>query len=195
MPVSFPTLERALIHYDTSLAFSNETADWFVQRMLSEPGARDRAKAELSQALNDGSTPWPELLTNGRYEVDDRMPAAEAKELILDLLWDAIYPELQPRTTAEPCRVYASNDGDETDISLEEIASGRTLARIVRLNREGDKLVVEYAQLGSPPHPATLRKYLRDALRQLLQGQEILADIRTIEFIETERKTRVILPF
>lgn len=195
MPVSFPTLERALAHYDTSLAFSNEAADSFVQRMLSEPGVRARAKAELSQALNDGSTPWPELLTNDRYEVDDRMPAEDAKKLVLDLLWDAIYPELPPRTTAEPYRVYVSNDRDAMDMSLEEIASGRALARIVRLNRDGDKLVVEYAQLGSPPLPATLRKYLREGLRQLLQGQEILAGIRTIEFIETERKTSVILPF
>jgi hypothetical protein len=132
--------------------------------------------------------------TNQRaHEVDDRLPPEEAKDVVLDLLWDAIYPELQPRTSAEPYRVYSSNSGEKTDMSLEEIGSRRELARILRLSRDGDKLVVEYAQLGSRPLPATLRKYLREALRQLLKGDPILSGVRTMEFIETERKSVAVL--
>ena len=195
MPHTFPTLERALAWYSTDTGFSLQHSDGIVQRMLNEPGTLNAMRVELDNAIKSDGTPWPELLTNDRYEIEDLLPADAAKEVVLDLLWDALYPELPPRgAPPDASRVYEVRQGTEVGLYLEEVPTGKQEARISSIVREGEKLVVQYEPLAARPLPATLRKHLREGVQAFLAGSDKLDGAQVIECVETTRGSRVSLP-
>lgn len=195
MPHPFPTLERALAWYSTDTGFSFAHSDEIVQRMLQEPGVLNAMRVELDRALKSEDAPWPELLTNDRYEVEDLLPPESAKEVVLDLLWDALYPE-RPARGARPdsFRVYEVRRGEEVSLCLEEVPTGKEEARVCALEREGERLVVHYEPSGARPLPATLRKHLREGVQSFLAGSDRLDGARFIECVDTARGSRVSLP-
>jgi hypothetical protein len=194
LPNEFRTLGRALENYDLNDGFSYALADDFLQRMFAEPGTLARARTELEQALNDPQTPWPALLVNDHYQAGDELEPSEAKEQVLNLLWDALYPELPPRVDPDGYRVLEVSEGGVSRTVVERSADNAEVALIKQIGREATTLTVEYRLLDTGLLPAVLRKHLRKGVCSLLAGSPMLEGVQALECINTEQRSRVRLP-
>lgn len=191
---TFPILARTIGVYDSSLGFSYALADRFLLGILAEPQKLVRAKAELDEALKNPETPWPALLVNDSYEAADELEPAAAKEQVLNLLWDALYPELPPRLP-NSYHVIELSEGGDARIVVERASDDVEVARVLRIARQGETLVVDYELIDTGLLPAVLRKHLRDGMCTLLAGSAMLESARKIECVNIKQGTRAVLPF
>lgn len=187
----FPTLERAIGLYDFSFGFSYALADRFLIEMLAEPGKLTLARLELEAALNNPQTPWPALLVNSSYEAGDELEPTEAKEQVLNLLWDALYPELPPRVDPDAYRVLEVSEGGVSRTVVERSSDNAEVALIEQIARDAAALTVEYELLDPGLLPAVLRKHLRKGVCSLLTGSPMLEGVQDIECINTKQGSRV----
>lgn len=49
-------------------------------------------EAELRALVADPEAPWEDLVANDAYEIDDPETPAEAREIVLDAIWEVIFP-------------------------------------------------------------------------------------------------------
>lgn len=193
-PSEFPTLVRAIGIYDFSFGFSYALADRFLIEMLEEPGKLTLARVELEAALNNPQTPWPVLLVNDRYQAGDELEPTEAKEQVLNLLWDALYPELPPRVDPDGYQVLQVSEGGSKRLVVERSSDNAEVALIEQIGRAAAVLTVEYELLDTGLLPAVLRKHLRKGVCSFLKGSPLLEGVQAIECINIKQKSRVRLP-
>ena len=136
---------------------------------MAPDGVLQLARAELEAAQRDLDSQWPSLVANDQYEIDDPPPPEQAKELVLDLLWDTYYPGLPARRGDADYQAFDVNEGPERWGMLEQRSTGQKVALIRNLTRDGDQLKVRYDALDAKLHPAALRKHLRAALREFAE--------------------------
>lgn len=194
--MSYPELERALALFATDAGFSLALSDRLLQRLLAEPGATQKLRRELQDATHDPQAPWSALLSNDRYEVTDVQDPLQARDAVLDLLWDALYPELPPRgadlSVYEACRVAESKDSGP--YLLRDTQTGKSLAGMSLIARRGGTLYVEYEPLADYPMPATMRKLVRSVIPSLASSEAEYEGACEIDLVDTKHGVRVVLP-
>jgi len=197
---SFPTLRRALALFAD---LDWPVADRLLQRMVEEPGTALAMRHGLDLAAQDPRTDWSGLVANDSYELTDA-DDPRARDLVLDLIWDAVNPTEPPRdvepasyraywhatpqTSAAPTPDF--HGGADIDVRLENVRGREELARVGRIARVGNTLQVAYEPVQPHPLPATLRKLLRSALRELLRDTTAFDGATMIEFDDTKNRVK-----
>ena len=90
---NYPTLRNLLISVfsvDVGLEENEEIAA--LERMLSDPAQRTEIEGELRQLFQDTSTSWSELLENDEYVVYPADDEEDAKEYVVESLWNRVFP-------------------------------------------------------------------------------------------------------
>jgi lipopolysaccharide assembly outer membrane protein LptD (OstA) len=90
---SYPTLKNLLISVfsvDVGLEESEELAA--LERVLSDPTQRTEIEAELRQLFQDATISWSELLENDEYVVYPADDDEDAKEYVIESLWNRVFP-------------------------------------------------------------------------------------------------------
>lgn len=90
---NYPTLRNLLISVfsvDVGLEESEEMAA--LERVLSEPSQRTEIEGELRQLFQDATISWSELLENDEYVVYPADDEEDAKEYVVESLWNRVFP-------------------------------------------------------------------------------------------------------
>lgn len=90
---NYPSLRNLLISIfsvDVGLVESEEIAA--LERVLSDPVQRADIEEELRQLFHDASISWSELLENDEYVVYPADDEEDAKEYVVESLWNRVFP-------------------------------------------------------------------------------------------------------
>ena len=90
---NYPSLRNLLISIfsvDVGLEESEERAA--LERVLSDPAQRTDIEQELRQLFHDTSISWSELLENDEYVVYPADDEEDAKEYVVESLWNRVFP-------------------------------------------------------------------------------------------------------
>jgi len=90
---NYPTLRNLLISVfsvDVGLEESEEIAA--LERVLSDPAQRTEIEGELRQLFQDATISWSELLENDEYVVYPADDEEDAKEYVVESLWNRVFP-------------------------------------------------------------------------------------------------------
>ncbi len=89
----YPSLRNLLISIfsvDVGLEESDEIAA--LERVLSDPIQKAEIESELKQLFKDKSISWSELLENEEYVVYPADDEEDAKEYVIENLWNRVFP-------------------------------------------------------------------------------------------------------
>lgn len=90
---NYPSLRNLLISIfsvDVGLEESDEIAA--LDRVLSDGSQREEIEAELRQLFQDEAISWSEFLENDEYVVYPADDENDAKEYVVDNLWNRVFP-------------------------------------------------------------------------------------------------------
>ena len=90
---SYPSLKNLLISIfsvDVGLEENDEIAA--LERVLSDPPQRAEIEEELRQLFQDFSISWSKLLDNDEYVVYPADDEEDAKEYVVESLWNRVFP-------------------------------------------------------------------------------------------------------
>lgn len=90
---NYPTLRNLLISIysvDVGLEESEEIAA--LERVLGDPAQRAEIEGELRQLFQDTSISWSELLENDEYVAYPADDEDDAKEYVVESLWNRVFP-------------------------------------------------------------------------------------------------------
>jgi len=99
---AYKHVRHALSTFCIQDGFSREFADEIVEESLRNVRNRRRLQQEMIELLADPEVSWTELLVNDEYEVEEPNDEADAREIVLELLWPSVFPDRPLPTTTEP---------------------------------------------------------------------------------------------
>jgi hypothetical protein len=91
---NYPSIRNLLISIfsvDVGLEESEELAA--LERVLSDSAQRAEIEQELRQLFHDDSISWSELLENDEYVVYPADDEEDAKDYVVENLWNRVFPE------------------------------------------------------------------------------------------------------
>lgn len=78
--------------FSVQIGLEDDAAKGVLARSLKPAGQRELLQNELRRLLDDKAAPWVDLVANSEYELDEPEDAEEARSIILDALWDTVFP-------------------------------------------------------------------------------------------------------
>lgn len=87
---SIRNLLTSIFSVDVGLEEKDEMAA--LERVLSDPAQRAEIEEELRQLFQDDSISWSELLENDEYVVYPADDEEDAKEYVVENLWNRVFP-------------------------------------------------------------------------------------------------------
>lgn len=93
---SYPKVRKALEMFSIQLGLDLESAREMLRRSLENPIWKEQLERELLSLVEDAKAPWIELLINQAYEVEEPDTQEDAKEIVLEILWEEVFSEPPP---------------------------------------------------------------------------------------------------
>ena len=90
---TFPRIRGALDCYSVQLGLERPAADALLRRQMAVETWRVEFLLELRRIQEYGAVDWMDLVANDSYEVDDPENEAEARKIVLGLLWPVAFPD------------------------------------------------------------------------------------------------------
>jgi lipopolysaccharide assembly outer membrane protein LptD (OstA) len=93
---NYPSLRNLLISIfsvDVGLNETEEVAAF--ERVLSDNSQRREIEVELRQLFQDGVVSWVEFLENDEYVVYPADDEEDAKEYVVENLWNRVFPDIE----------------------------------------------------------------------------------------------------
>jgi len=89
--VNYQTLQNLLVSVmSVDVGLSEEREEAVLMTSLQKPEYRSRLKEELEEAFTDSNLSWVNLLDNERYCVFSADSEDEARNFIIERIWDKI---------------------------------------------------------------------------------------------------------
>lgn len=90
---NYPAIRNLLISiFSVDVGFEESDEIAALERVLCDPAQRADIKEELRQLFQDDSTSWIELLENDDYVVYPADSEDDAKEYVIEHLWNVVFP-------------------------------------------------------------------------------------------------------
>lgn len=90
---NYPAIRNLLISvFSVDVGFDESDELAALERVLGDPAQRAEIKEELRQLFQDELTSWIELLENDDYVVYPADSEDDAKEYVIEHLWNVVFP-------------------------------------------------------------------------------------------------------
>ncbi|MCP3958862.1 MAG: hypothetical protein GY719_13495 [bacterium] len=92
----YSTVRNALEMFSVQLGLDDNAACNMVRRSLKNPAWRLSLETELRRLVADAAAPWADLVANDVYEIDEPETDDEARQVVIDALWQVVFPDERP---------------------------------------------------------------------------------------------------
>ena len=88
----YHTLQNALMIFSVETGLSDSAARGALEQSLRHTAYRTALQRELEWAVADHALEWAKLVANKSYEVAEPESEADAREIVMRLLWSVAFP-------------------------------------------------------------------------------------------------------